>query len=272
MARRFEKPALSVDHQLDLMVERGLTVSDPAAAKHHLEYIGYYRLSGYALPLQTGGRGPNRHIFKPNSTFEAVLDRYIFDRKLRLLVMDAVERIEIAVRASLSNSIALRHAPHWYLDAKYFRAEFNHPKFIADLKNEIGFDLARKNRRDVFIQHYYDEYNNPELPPCWMVFECISFGTISFAFKNLAHPEYQEICRRFSLPHDILSSWLHSISYVRNLCAHHNRLWNRICTIKPKAANKYREDMTPNDRLYSQLVVMQVLLKTISPGNHWPLT
>lgn len=269
MSRPFNKPTLSVDDQLELLIGRGLAVADRATAKHHLEHIGYYRLSGYTLPFQKGGHSADRHDFKPNSTFEAVLDRYIFDRRLRLLVMDAVERIEIAVRASLSNSIALRHGPHWYMDPRFFRPDFGHARFIADIKNEIGFEEARKGKRDVFIQHYYDAYNEPELPPCWMVFECISFGPISILFKNLAHPEYLDVCNRFSLNHDILRSWLHSISYVRNLCAHHRRLWNRIFTITPKAAKKYRDDLTPNTRVYAQLVVMQVLLGVISPGNHW---
>lgn len=134
---------------------------------------------------------------------------------------------------------------------------------------QIGHHEAHKNRRPVFIQHYYDTYDTPDMPPCWMVFESISFGTISVAFKNLAHPEYEAICKRFGLPHPILSSWLHSISYIRNVCAHHSRLWNRRCTIKPIIANAYRQDLTPNHTVYAQLVVMQILLGTIAPDNHW---
>ncbi len=92
------------------------------------------------------------------------------------------------------------------------------------------------------------------------------------AFKNLASPEYSYICSIFGMPYKILKSWLHSISYIRNTCAHHSRLWNRTCTIKPRVANAYTADLTPNNRLYAQLVVMQVLLDKISPGNHWAQT
>ena len=112
----FNKPPLSLPDQLTLLVARGLTVNDAADATHYLTHIGYYRFSGYALPFQVGGTGSDQHNFKPGVTFDNILDRYIFDRKLRLLVMDAVERIEISIRAALSNTIAARHGAHWYLN------------------------------------------------------------------------------------------------------------------------------------------------------------
>jgi abortive infection bacteriophage resistance protein len=112
----FNKPPLSLPDQLQLLISRGLTVSDQAEASHYLTYIGYYRLSGYALPFQKGGSGADRHDFKPGTTFTQILERYVFDRRLRLLVMDAVERIEVAIRAALSNAIAPQHGAHWYLN------------------------------------------------------------------------------------------------------------------------------------------------------------
>jgi abortive infection bacteriophage resistance protein len=243
-------------------------VADPASAAHHLEHIGYYRLSGYALPFQKGGSGPDRHSFKPGATFESILERYVFDRKLRLVVMDAIERIEIAIRAALTNSIATRHGPHWYQDISLFSHNFNHAKFLDDIKGQIGHEHHR-NRRDVYIEHYYNNYNAPDMPPCWMIFESVSFGMISYAYKHLAPAEFKPICGAFGLPHGVLISWLHSISYVRNICAHHARLWNRECRIKPLAAKAYKADLTPNERVYAQFVVMQILLRKIAPGNHW---
>jgi len=117
----FNKPPLSLPDQLALLVSRGLTVIDPQDALHYLTHIGYYRLSGYALPLQIGGSGADRHNFKPGVTFTDILDRYVFDRKLRLLVMDAIERIEISVRAALTNHIAPRHGVR-QLSTAAFRA------------------------------------------------------------------------------------------------------------------------------------------------------
>jgi abortive infection bacteriophage resistance protein len=265
----FNKPPLSLPDQLDLLVSRGLTVSDPNNALHYLAHIGYYRLSGYALPFQIGGDGDNRHNFKPNVTFEDVLARYVFDRKLRLLVIDALERIEISVRAALSNTIANKYGAHWYLNPNLFASTFDHIGFIEDIKQQIGHDLENNKRRDIYIEHYYNTYSTPDMPPSWMVFESITFGTISFACKNLACPEFVNLCRDFALPQPVFTSWLHSLNYIRNICAHHGRLWNRECRIKPMIAYAFKVDLTPNVRLYAQLVVMQILMAKIAPDNHW---
>jgi len=254
-------------------------VADAKEAEFYLEHIGYYRLSGYTHPFKTGGVGPDKNDFKDGTTFEEVLDRYIFDRKLRLHVMDAVERVEIAIRSALSNSIATRHGPHWYLDPDLFNCDsvddngnalFLHGSYITEIKKQIDHRRRGQNS-DVFIKHYYDEYDNPEMPPSWMIFESVSFGVISRTFKFLAYSEHKRICDDFGLRHDALSSWVHSISYVRNLCAHHSRLWNRKFTIKPYAAKAYRADLKPNDKIYAQLFVMQILLERIAPENHWAL-
>ena len=265
----FNKPPLSLPDQLSLLISRGLVVNDAADATHYLTHIGYYRLSGYALPFQIGGAGASRHNFRPGVTFDQILDRYVFDRKLRLLVMDAVERIEISIRAAMSNTIAARHGAHWYLKPQLFSATFNHVRFLDDIKQQIGHASANNRRRDTYIDHYYQTYSTSDMPPSWMVFESLNFGTISFAYMNLASPEFVSVCGSYGLPHQVLISWLHSLNYIRNICAHHSRLWNRECRIKPMIARAFKADLTPNERVYAQLVVMQIMLAKIAPGNHW---
>ena len=193
----------------------------------------------------------------------------MFDRKLRLLVMDAIERIEISVRAALSNAIAARHGAHWYLNPQLFNPGFGHARFVEDIKQQIGHAPANNKRRDIYIEHYYQTYSTPDMPPSWMVFESITFGIISIAYQNLAHPEFVSVCGSYGLPHPVLISWLHSLNYIRNICAHHARLWNRECRIKPMIARAFKADLTPNARVYAQLVVMQIMLTKIAPGNHW---
>jgi abortive infection bacteriophage resistance protein len=142
-------------------MSRGLTFNDSAGAERHLEHIGDYRFSGYAEPFETGGGGPNNRHYRAGTTFEDVLDRYVFDRKLRLVVMDGIERIEIAVRAGVSNSIALAHGPHWYRNPAFFNAPFRHADFITDIQRQIGHDPTQNHKRDIFIKHYYATYNDP---------------------------------------------------------------------------------------------------------------
>ena len=127
-SRFYQKPPLNIDQQLEALIHRGLVVENPDRVRHYLRFIGYYRLSGYFRSFQIPGH-PD-HFFKKHTTFDSVLQLYIFDRKLRLLVMDAVERIEVAVRATISNTMSEQYGAHWYLKSELFKTNFNHDDLL----------------------------------------------------------------------------------------------------------------------------------------------
>lgn len=216
------------------------------------------------LPFQNGGHGEARHHFRTPTPIEHVVRLYVFDRKLRLLALEALDRIEISVRAGLSGEIAVAHGPHWFEKPSLFDRSFDHSKYLAEIDRQLG------NATDVFIDHYYRKYRGgPTRPPCWMLFECTSFGTVSTTIKNLIPKHAGELCRDYGLPFEVLNSWLHTVSYGRNLCAHHSRLWNRTLTIKPLQARRYRSELMPNDKFYALAVVINVMLSAIAPGHDW---
>ncbi len=266
---KFDKPAIDGDAQLALLRSRGLQISDEAGARHHLRFIGYYRFSGYSLPFQRNYNADGTHQFLPGASFEQVLDLYTFDRKLRILALDALERIEVAFRSVLSQSMSEQHGPHWYTSPELFVPSYQHDKFIDLLKKDIGDDPARAGMRQTFIQHYYQKYDDPPLPPSWMVFEVLSLGTVSQVFKNLLRSAQKPVARVFGLDGTVLSSWIHAISYLRNLAAHHQRLWNRSFTIKPVIAKQYAGDLADPGRFYAQAVMIEVLLKVVAPDTRW---
>ena len=162
-----------------------------------------------------------------------------------------------------------RHGPHWFLDASHFVAPHRHARLIDRIKHDIGHAPDRAGVRQVFIKHYYEKYGDPELPPSWMVFEMLSFGSISQAYMNLTRANQKPIAKTFNLDPNVLGSWLHALSYLRNLAAHHQRLWNRVFTIKPIAARRYAADLQDTTRFYAQAVMAEVLLKTVSPYSQW---
>ena len=275
----FTKPPLPLADQLKLLTDRGLRVTDTAQALHYLKHIGYYRLGGYAHFFQNVKNGvtdDTRHHFLAGTTFDDILDCYIFDRKLRLLAMDAIERIENSFRSALSNFPSINNGAHWYTNPALFRqiydgGRFIHANLISELKEQIGHDSNNGRKRDTYIKHYYNTYSSPDMPPCWAVLQSVSFGTISRMFRYLIDSESKPIAKCYGLNHAVISSWLHSLSYVRNVCAHHSLLWNRKCRIKPMAAKAYASEFKSNEYVYAQFVVMQVLLHTIAPENHWAL-
>lgn len=265
LKQKFDKPPLTIEQQIELLIERGLDIPDRQQAETHLNFIGYYRLSAYALPFQSGGKALERHHFKLGTTFEQVLDLYIFDRKLRLLVMDAIERIEVAIRAAISNVVSIKYSPHWFLKTELF--ERNHDSCLTQLKKDINYDNPNKQER--FIKHYYHNYTEPEIPPSWMVMEVLMLGTVSKLYSNLTIDLKKEIAFLFGVDHTVLKSWLYSLSCLRNLCAHHSRLWNRTFTIKPKILNKVKIHVSNDDNFFAQTFVLIRILQKISQDTHW---
>ncbi len=155
---RFTKPALPLPDLLAKLQARGLQVSDPARALQDLRFIGYYRLSAYALPFQRA-KTPGKP-FLPNTTLEDVLGLYRFDRELRLLVNDAIERIEVAVRSVMVCEMSVRHGPHWFMESRHFAPKYG---YINQLLAKVERDTRAS--RETFIIHYRTKYTDPSLPP-----------------------------------------------------------------------------------------------------------
>lgn len=261
---KYSKPALTIEQQIDLLVSRGLKITDREEASHYLRFIGYYRLSAYGIPFEYGGADANNHYFRPNTNFEQILELYIFDRKLRLLIMDAIERIEVALKATISDIASIHHGSHWFLQKEFFDVKFHHDSFLEKLKQDIA-----TNKSETLIQQYINNYSDPEFPPSWMIFEMLSLGTVSLIYKFLKSELKKEVASLFGVHYSILESWLHSLSYVRNLCAHHSRIWNRIFIIKPKILKECKAHIAQDNKFFAQTFVIVRLLRKISQNSHW---
>lgn len=263
----FTKPALTVEEQLDLLIQRGLSVPNREHALHYLQYIGYYRLSGYTRPLQA--KTGEEHEFKSGVQFEDALKLYIFDRKLRLHVLDAIERIEVAIRAQYSSVMSSKYGAHWYLDPASFKDGFDHEQFMRLIEDQIRLDSEQPGRRDVFIDHYFKKYTKPKLPPGWMVFEVLSLGAMSKLFSCLKREDKKVIAKAFGLNHPTFKSWAHSLSALRNISAHHGRLWNRVFGVMPTRYGHLKEIGHFPSRFYAQAVVVKTMLDAIATDSNW---
>lgn len=256
----YNKPALTFDQQLDLLQQRGLAVDDPDRALHWLRNISYYRLSAYCLPLKDGD------AFRPGTRFDDVAGLYIFDRKLRLLVLDAIERIEVAVKTAITYEIGHVYGPFGHTDAANFSPRFDHGRFMTELVAE------ERRAHETFSTHFRGKYTSESHLPVWMATELLSFGTVSRLYKVLAPDLKQRIASAYGVDEQFLASWLHALTYLRNVCAHHKRLWNRQFAIKPRFPSRslaWPHQVPDNGRLYGMLVVLQHMLNVVSPRCHW---
>lgn len=265
----FTKNPKTPDEHIALLRNRGLVIKDESGARHYLKFIGYYRLTGYMLAFQRCDRTDDHHTFAPSTTFEQVLDTYTFDRKLRLLVMDAIERIELGIKSVMINEMCIPYGAHWYMNKSHFLNHFDYSGFIANIQKDTDYGRPFDKVRNISLQHYYQTYDTPPMPPLWMVFEAASFGTVSTMYNFLAHTDQKRIADQISLPVPVLKSWLHATSILRNLCAHHARIWNRVFTFKPVVMKAHAADFTPNTLFYAQAAMLHLMLRRISPDTTW---
>ena len=194
---RFSKPPLSHDAQLDRLIERGMTVPDRGRATHYLSVLNYYRLGAYWLPFEANH---TTHAFRSGTSFDAVLDLYVFDRELRLLVMDALERIEIAVRTAWAYHMAHTHGPHCHLDRSLFKRRWPYERRRATLEEEVN------RNQETFIRHLRAQYEEP-LPPIWALVEVMTFGQLSQWYGNTGRSaDRNAVARQFGVESGIYRS------------------------------------------------------------------
>lgn len=266
---KFVKPSLSIQHQINLLERRGMAVPDKAKAAHYLQHISYYRLRAYWLPFELAAPADGEHSFRPGSSFDDALSLYVFDRHLRLLVMDTVERIEVSLRGNWAHHLAMKYGSHGYLDAVIYGRAEHYAKALTSLDEEID------RSRDTFIEHYKRKYDDPALPPVWMAAEVMSLGQLSKWLGNLKQrADRSAIAKPYGLDESVVVSLAHHLTYVRNICAHHGRLWNKQFTVTmtlPKYPSAISLAMNPNStrKLYNTLAAMGYLLGIIAPGTEW---
>jgi len=271
----FGKPYTPPAGLIPILESRGLLIPDPSAAARWFEKVGYYRLSGYALHYRLReSAGQLTEAFQPGTTFQQITGLYEFDRHLRLLILDAIEQIEVAFRSRFNDSMAAKHGPHWFTEPGRFSDKrddktgnliFDHQEFLLKAEEE-----ARRNKESLFIRHYFNTYGSPNLPPCWMLAEALSMGTWSKAFGMLSdRADQKPVSDFFRASPPELISWIHALTNLRNTCAHHSRLWDRRFVTCPSKKGNLKSTISANDRLFAQLAACLYCLWSVEPESSW---
>jgi abortive infection bacteriophage resistance protein len=265
---KYHKPPLTFEQQADRLLERGL-VADRAELIRCLSEVNYYRLSGYWYPF----RKPGEEAFQPGTTLNMVWDRYIFDRQLRVLTMDAIERVEVAVRTGVVNQFTLRHGAFGHLDRQHL-PNINISRHRRMLEK---IQVEQDRSHEVFVAHYNSKYTSETDLPLWIAAELMSFGTMLTLFRGSEREIKQAVAARYGISDDVLNSWLLSLNTVRNVCAHHGRLWNRslgtpIMIPRGRKHPEWHDPVELGDhprRMFSVLSVLAYLVSRIAPRSGW---
>lgn len=273
MSKVYNKIPLSFQDQITLLKSRGLEIDNEPKALSYLQEISYYRLSAYFLPYQNA-----KDKFEPNITFDQIIKTYSFDRELRLLVFDCIERIEVAIRTQIVYQMSLHYNDsHWQDNQNHFITPYYNK--IGNLANPFAefqaiISKAKTARTpETFIKHYINNYHKPANPPSWMCLELLTIGELSHIYRGLKNnADKKRIADFFEVHPTVFTSWLHTLTYVRNICAHHSRLWNRDLAIEPEKllkpkGNWINKPFENNKRVFYFLCVLRYMLLRANPNN-----
>lgn len=271
MNRFYAKPALTYQQQIAHLRANGMLIPDDAQAEYWLRHVSYYRLSAYWLYFEhpKGSDGPR---FKPGTTFEAVTALYDFDRILRRLTMRGTEHVEVALRGSWAYQMGHLGNGHSYTATNLYNDQREFQKNLAKLTTET------ERSRETYIKHYRNTYSDPALPPAWMVAEMMSFGQLSRWYSNLSDRALRNrIAEPLGLPETVLVPLIRHVTDIRNICAHHGRLWNRGFLHPPKLAmNPQRLGQSLDQsatqapaKLYNGLTMVRHVVETVCPDSSW---
>jgi abortive infection bacteriophage resistance protein len=261
----YSKPPLTIEQQIRLLEQRGLIVANRKLAKKVLSTCNFYRFGGYAIHFWvTPTVRPQQYL--TGTRFEDVLQIMDFDRELRMLTLDVIERLEVSVRSIITSRASLFYrSPHWYLEGSRFKSRAQHADFVSRRAKDFN------RSKEVFAVHYKKRYTDPDLPPSWVIAEITSLGTWSHLFENLSSRKLRNrIAGVFGLDHLRLENNLHVLNVTRNLCAHHSRIWNRSFAFKPSLSQSTVTIPIPNNqRFAAQAGMMWVMLRAIEPSSDW---
>lgn len=250
MQMKEQQPPLSVQEQIRNLQNNGLIVNNPTYAETVLTNISYFRLiKAYSLGLK-----PKNGNYFPNVTFEQIVSLYEFNASFRQNLFPVIEQIEITLRCRLANFFSTRYGVLGYKNAENFQKPEYHRMLMADIQAE-----ENHNANAPFVKNFKQNYKNGDIP-MYAIVELFTFGTLSKFFKNMKNKDKKEVASSYGVGYTYFESWIESIAYVRNICAHYGRLYNAKIAKRPMQYQQYISAETECGRIYDVLPCMGKLV------------
>ncbi|TWV84942.1 Abi family protein [Moraxella sp. VT-16-12] len=243
---------------------------------HYLQVLGYYRLSGYFYPFRELIQNQRQNTFIKDTTFNNVLNLYLFDKNLRLLAFDALERIEMAIRTDIAHTLGARNpnahemaecldgrfCQRFYSNGKKYSQKSDHQKWLDKYDS-----LVNRSKKQEFIAHHLDKYGRL---PIWVACEILDFGALSHLYQGMKYTDRETVAKKHNVNSTILADWLKSLNFIRNVVAHHSRLWNVNVVNRSNFTKPFKgkpAEKLDNHRAFGYFYIMVELLNIISPNS-----
>jgi abortive infection bacteriophage resistance protein len=276
---KYTKPPLALDELSAHLATLGLE-GDRSTVVQRLRDVGYYRLSPYWRYYRETPNAPESRL-RAGTTIDEVWRLYTFDRELRLLFLDASERIEIAVRSRLVQAHVQRHGPFGFAEGACVpRPDMDRRGHYLRLLSEItqalkrAIDVPEAPQISEALQHFATKYGDCHtVPPLWLAAESFSFGDLVTLYRGSPTDVRKEVAKGFDIHAPVMESWLLTLQTARNVCAHHGRLWNRTSRVAPRVPDHdpmWKDPVLgPKGRTFYTATILAHLLGVVSDGSHW---
>ena len=273
------KSWFSFEQQLNSLKAKGMLVDNDAAALSYLERVGYYRLSGYWYPFrQFSHNSTNKRLslFVDNTHFKHIVGLYVFDKNLRLLALDALERIEMAVRVDIAHTLGKKdpqaHEQADKLDGNFAKKAIKKGKNKGKTEHQLWLakhsQLLYRARKEPFILHHNKNYQG--IVPIWVAIEVWDFGCMSRLYAGMTFSDKTLIAKKYGANAKQFEQWLRSLNFIRNVSAHHSRLWNaNILEQSAPISFDSKWSKLVNHKPFFYFCIMQHMLKVICPRSSW---
>lgn len=257
------KDPKTFEEQLKILEDRNMNIEDYENAVNVLKTTNYYRLTAYALNFKKDDNYDNK------ISFNEMYKLYRFDKRLRHLILEILESIEITLRTYMAYNLSIKYGakahenPNLFKDINLYNGYDDiygkhHKGLIEEIKTEI-----HNNCKEPFVKHHLKKYKGNF--PIWVIVEIFSFGMLSRTYANLNTAEQKEISKNcFNVNNQLLESWLNNLAYIRNICAHYGRLYNKTLAITPMLHSKYNKDNINLNRLFISVLSIKELTKHTS--------
>ena len=246
--KKSHQAPIDVSKQIDNLISLGLEIEDKDYAINVLNKVSYYRIiKAYSITLKENGK----YIY--GTTFENIVDLYLFDMELRHILFPIIEHIEVYLRAVITNYFSLKYGNFGYKDLDNYKKKNFQKSTLKELEREIN-----RNEKSPFIHNFKENYEGGEIP-LYAAIEVASFGTLSKMYKNMANEDKREIAKVFEVDYIYLESWIENLSYVRNICAHYGRLYGAKLTKTPKLYKEYLNQGISNNTIFASIINLKTL-------------
>lgn len=246
--KKAHQEPIDLDQQIENLISLELEVKDRTYAKEILERVSYYRLiKAYSITLKENDR------YIEGTTFEDIVDLYLFDMDLRHILFTLIEHIEVYLRAVITNYFSLKYGNFGYQDIGHYQKNSKQENTLKELYREIN-----RNKRSPSIRNFQENYELGAIP-LYAAIEVASFGTISKMYKNMKNTDKKEIANVFGVHYIYLESWIENLAYVRNICAHYGRLYGAKLTKTPKLYKDYLDCGVSNNTIFASILNLSIL-------------